>query len=101
MTSSRRLLKLTSPINSRLPFSVAQEDTAVAYTVRYSSTDPIHGLDITLTDKTSGESAHFSGPARSMQKSFLIGLTLGDRAVRARFLRLGCVWTSDPNALKQ
>jgi hypothetical protein len=101
VSSERHLLKLTSPINSRLPFLVTQEDTAVAYAVRYSSTDPIHGLDVTLTDKATGEVSHYSGPARTMLKSFLMGLTIGERATSARFFRLGCVWTSDPNALKQ
>lgn len=97
--STRHFLKLTSPIHPTFPLEVREEDSAVAFHVHYLSYDPAHGLDVTLTDKASGEVAHYSGPARSMQKSFLLGLTIGDREVSARFLRLGCVWTNDPKAL--
>jgi len=100
-SATRHLVKLTSPIHSTFPLDVRGEDAVVAFHVQYLSYNPIHGLDLTLTDKESGEVAHYNGPARSLQKSFLLGLTIGDRAVSARFLRLGCVWTNDPKALAQ
>jgi hypothetical protein len=95
----RRMVKITSPINSTFPLEVRGEDEVVAFHVHYLSYDPAHGLEVTLTDKASGETAHFRGSAHALQKSFMLGLTIGDRAVSARFLRLGCFWTDDPKAL--
>jgi len=96
----RRLVSVNSPLNSTMPLSIAAADETVSFRVRYVSFDPFHGLDVVLTDKTSGETAHFTGPARTMLPSFLMALTQGDKAKDARFLRLGCVWTNDPKSYK-
>lgn len=98
--TTRRLFRVTSPISSHLPVRVAAEDEAVAFRVSYVSFDPFRGLEVSLTDKASGETVSYSGPGRSMNASFLLGLTIGDRAVDARFLRLGCVKTDTPSAFK-
>ncbi|MGZ3683331.1 MAG: hypothetical protein ACXVCI_05735 [Bdellovibrionota bacterium] len=100
-TDSARLLDtVTSPLNAHLPITVKSENAEAAFTVKYTSFDPFHGLDVQITDKATGETAHYSGPARSMGPSFMFGLTLGNRDVKARFLRLGCVWTDNPKSFK-
>ncbi|MGZ3660067.1 MAG: hypothetical protein ACXVB9_18265 [Bdellovibrionota bacterium] len=100
-TDSARLLDtVTSPLNAHLPITVKSENAEAAFTVKYTSFDPFHGLDVQITDKATGETAHYSGPARSMGPSFMFGLTLGNRDVKARFLRLGCVWTDNPKLFK-
>ena len=98
--TKRRLFEVLTPLAPRLPIEVSASDSAVSFSVNYVSFDPFRGLDVRLTDKASGESATYQGPARSMLASFLFGLTIGDRATEARFLRLGCVWTDDPSKFK-
>jgi hypothetical protein len=98
--SDRRITKVTTQLNPRAELKVDGEDAHAAFRVRYLSYDPAAGLEITLTDKATGETARYVGPGRSLVTSFLFGLTIGDRAASARFLRLGCVWTADPKLFR-
>ncbi len=98
--NKRHAFKVTSALERHLPVEVTASDADTSFHVRYVSFDPFHGLDITLTDRASGEVARFSGPARAMVSSFMMGVTLGDRAADARLLRLACIWTDDPSKFK-
>jgi hypothetical protein len=96
----RHAMKQISPLAKSLSIENAAEDASASFKVHYLSYDSLHGLVATITDKATGETATYSGPARSMGASFMLGLTLGDRDKDARLLRLGCVWTDDPSSFK-
>jgi hypothetical protein len=99
--TKRRAFKTFSPLNTHMAIDLADGKEGGSFQVHYLSYDPFKGLDVTLTDKETGEAAHFVGPARSMGSSFMLGFTIGDRATAARFLRLGCAWTDDPSKFKE
>lgn len=98
--TKRHFFQVLSSFGRNLPLVASGSDAQVSFRVDYAALDPFHGLEVALHDKASGETARFSGPARSMASSLLFGLTVGDRAKDARFLRLGCVWTNEPATFK-
>lgn len=83
----------------RLPAEVNASFGAAEFRVKLNRMDFLSGLAVELRDKASGHDARFTGPASTLHAAFLIGLTIGDRAREARFLRLGCTYANAPNAL--
>jgi hypothetical protein len=85
--SKRLARRVVSTLGSVLPVVVEAD----GFRVRYVAFDSQRGLSAEIT-----EGARFTGPARSMGGASLLGLTIGDREVSARFLRLACAWADDP-----
>jgi hypothetical protein len=83
----------------RLPQTISAQVGQVAFSLRYHRMNFVNGFDVLLADKESGALAAFQGPAGTLRTSFMLGLTQGDRAGTARFLRLGCAYANDPAAL--
>ena len=91
--------KALSPALFRLPAVVSAGFGPAEFRVRLHRSDFLRGLDVQLRDKASGHDARFTGPASTLYAGFLLGLTIGDRAGQAKFLRLGCMYANSPGAL--
>jgi|GEM_PF-6210952 len=100
IAESKRVLKraVSTPL-FKFPQAILGEAGSSAFSVRLHRMDFNKGLDVTLTDRGTGAFARFTGPAATLRTSFMLGLTQGDRATRAKFQRLGCVFSNDPKAL--
>ncbi len=96
----RRVFRKTvSTALFRFPHELSAENEKLSFRVRFHRSNFMRGLDVQILDKTSGADARFVGPAGAMRSSFMLGLTQGDRATRAKFLRLGCIFSQTPNAI--
>jgi hypothetical protein len=91
----------STPLFGRLPQTFGAESPAVSFFVKYNRMDFANGLEVLVKDNLSGTDAHYVGPAGSLQKSFIIGLTQGNRAEKALFYRLGCAFSADPKIFDQ
>lgn len=100
LAESKRLLRraVSTPL-FRFPQEISGEQGSAAFSVRLNRMDFKNGLDVVLTDRGTGAFARFTGPAGTLRTSFMLGLTQGDRALRAKFHRLGCVFSNDPKSL--
>lgn len=97
LTKATRVLQtVSSTITFRMPLEVKAENAQYSIAVRSYDFDPANGLRIQLTDKSNGESAQYAGPPRSLVSSVMLGFTQGNKETSAKFLRLGCVLTSEP-----
>lgn len=100
VAESKRLgTKAISTALFRLPAVVSASFGAAEFRVKLNRMDFLKGLDVELRDKASGHDARYTGPAATLYAGFLLGLTIGDRAQEARFLRLGCTYANAPGAL--
>lgn len=100
VTESTRVLKriVSTPLIN-LPQAIGAETAESSFSIRLHRMDFRSGLDVVLTDKRTGAFTRFTGPAGTLRTSFMMGLTQGNRASNATFLRLGCVFTADPKSL--
>jgi hypothetical protein len=102
LTETKRLgRKAMSTALFNLPVSISTAAGGASFAVKLNRMDWRRGLDVSLKDDATGLDARYVGPASTLQSSFLIGLTIGNRADEAKFLRLGCVYTNDAQMLKQ
>lgn len=95
--TKRLALKAISTALFRLPVSISAKGSGAAFAVKLNRNDFLRGLEVSLGED-SGKGARYSGPANTLSAGFLLGLTIGNRAEEARFLRLGCAYANDPAA---
>lgn len=100
VTATKRLArKVVSTALFRMPVSLEAKGGDTSFRVKLYRMDFQKGLDVVLRDEATGRDARFTGPAATLQGSFLLGLTQGNRLEQARFLRLGCLFVPEPTSL--
>jgi hypothetical protein len=99
--SKRMLVKAVSTFSFGRPTRIEAENEAYAYSLSYNVLNAGNGLQIKLRDKGTGKNAQFTGPARTLTTSVILGFTQGDKAQAAKFLRLGCVYADDLSPYKE
>lgn len=100
METKRLGRKAMSTALFNLPVQIGTSAGGASFTVKLNRQDWRRGLDVSLKDDATGLDARYVGPASTLHASFLLGLTIGNRAEEAKFLRLGCVYTNDAQMLK-
>lgn len=100
VASQRLDRKVSSTMLFGLPFTLQGGAGSVGYQLKYYRMDFRRGLEVKMIDAATGAQAHYAGPSAAMASSFLFGFTQGDRDQEATMLRLGCLFSDNPDELK-
>lgn len=93
LADAKRQLPKVVPVLGAVPRSLEAANEKYSYRLELDDLNPNSGFKLSLSDRASGLSTSFEGPAATMGKTVIMALTVGDRAKEARFLRVGCEFT--------